>query len=164
MLSSNKTGVNPRIRSWKCTYLIELNVRKPLVVSISQRSKELRLYNLVWRLTISNPGLKALSSNASPGWTVRFFFGSYDRDFLKDGVKNYPMTPMSPLNSPTFFLSSHLLSVGLDSDIVGNLPSAWAIWCHTSSSAISQFSSVIFRGSVFAVFHFYREHCSGIIK
>jgi electron transfer flavoprotein alpha/beta subunit len=27
--------------------LIELDVRKPLVVSISQRSKELRLYNLV---------------------------------------------------------------------------------------------------------------------
>jgi hypothetical protein len=27
--------------------LIELNARKPLVVSISQRSEELRLYNLV---------------------------------------------------------------------------------------------------------------------
>ncbi len=29
------------------TYLIELDVRKPLVVSIPQRSEELRLYNLV---------------------------------------------------------------------------------------------------------------------
>jgi hypothetical protein len=29
------------------TYLNELDVRKPLVVSISQRSEELRLYNLV---------------------------------------------------------------------------------------------------------------------
>jgi hypothetical protein len=29
------------------TYLIELDVRKPFVVSISQRSEELRLYNLV---------------------------------------------------------------------------------------------------------------------
>jgi hypothetical protein len=31
----------------KSTYLNELDVRKPLVVSISQRSEELRLYNLV---------------------------------------------------------------------------------------------------------------------
>jgi hypothetical protein len=29
-----------------------------LVVSISQRRVELRLYNLVYNLTISNPGLK----------------------------------------------------------------------------------------------------------
>jgi hypothetical protein len=28
--------------------------------------------------------------------------------FLKDGVKTYPMAPMSPLSSPTFFLSSRL--------------------------------------------------------
>jgi hypothetical protein len=31
----------------KSTYLIDFNVRKPLVVSISQRSEELRLYKLV---------------------------------------------------------------------------------------------------------------------
>ncbi len=31
----------------KSTYLVELGVRKPLVVSISQRGEELRLYNLV---------------------------------------------------------------------------------------------------------------------
>jgi hypothetical protein len=31
----------------KSTYLSELDVRKPLVVSISQRSEELRLYNRV---------------------------------------------------------------------------------------------------------------------
>jgi hypothetical protein len=37
------------------------------VVFISQRSEELRLYNLVYNLTIANPGLKAVSSNASPG-------------------------------------------------------------------------------------------------
>jgi hypothetical protein len=46
LLSSNETGVNPGIRSWK-KHLNELDVRKPLVVSISQRSEELRLYNLV---------------------------------------------------------------------------------------------------------------------
>jgi hypothetical protein len=37
------------------------------VVSISQRLEELRLYNLVQNYTISNPGLKPVSSNASPG-------------------------------------------------------------------------------------------------
>jgi hypothetical protein len=31
----------------KSIYLIQLDVRKPLVVSVSQRSEELRLYNLV---------------------------------------------------------------------------------------------------------------------
>jgi hypothetical protein len=41
------------------------------VGSISQRIKELRLYNLVYNSTISNSGLKIVSSNASPGWTVR---------------------------------------------------------------------------------------------
>jgi hypothetical protein len=46
--------------------MIELNVRKPLMVSISQRSEELRLYNLVQNLTISNFSLKAVSSNAYP--------------------------------------------------------------------------------------------------
>jgi hypothetical protein len=40
---------------------------KPLMVSISKRREELRLFNLVYDLTISNPGLKELSSNAYPG-------------------------------------------------------------------------------------------------
>ncbi len=47
LLSSIETGVNPGIRSWKSTYLNEIDVRKPLVVSISQKSEELRLYCLV---------------------------------------------------------------------------------------------------------------------
>jgi hypothetical protein len=38
-----------------------------LAVSISQRSEEMRLYNLVYNLTLSNGGLKAVSSNASLG-------------------------------------------------------------------------------------------------
>ncbi len=41
-------------------------------------------------------------------WLNGSFFGSYDRGFLKEGVKTYLMTPMSPLNSPAFSLSSHL--------------------------------------------------------
>jgi hypothetical protein len=47
--------------------LTELDVREPLVVSISLRSEELRLYIQVKNWTISNPGLKAVSSTASPG-------------------------------------------------------------------------------------------------
>jgi hypothetical protein len=46
-LSSSETGVNSGTRSWKSTYLNELDVRKPLVVSISQRSEELIHYNRV---------------------------------------------------------------------------------------------------------------------
>jgi hypothetical protein len=34
-------------------------VRKPLVVSISERGEELRLYNLVHNFTLSNHDLKA---------------------------------------------------------------------------------------------------------
>ncbi len=45
LLSSREAGVNPGLSSWK-TYLIELDVGKPLMVSMSQRSEELRLYNL----------------------------------------------------------------------------------------------------------------------
>jgi hypothetical protein len=37
------------------------------VVPTSHRNEKLRLYNLVYNLRISNPGLKAVSSNASPG-------------------------------------------------------------------------------------------------
>ncbi len=106
-LSRSETWVNPGIRSWKSTYLNELAVRKPLVVSISQRSEELRLHNLVHNMTILNPSLKAVSSNASPGWTDRFFRRD-NRGLLKEVVKTCLVAPMSPLNSPTYFLSSHL--------------------------------------------------------
>jgi hypothetical protein len=41
-------GVTPFIISWKkTTYVNDLDVRKPLVVYISRRSEELKLYNLV---------------------------------------------------------------------------------------------------------------------
>jgi hypothetical protein len=46
-LSSCVRGFNPGKRSLKSTYLNELDVRKPLVVFISQGNEELRLYNLV---------------------------------------------------------------------------------------------------------------------
>ncbi len=66
-LFRSETNVNLGIRSGKSIYLNELDVRNPLVVSISHRNKELRLYKLVQNLTISNNGLIAVFSNASPG-------------------------------------------------------------------------------------------------
>jgi hypothetical protein len=45
--SSSETGVGLGITSWKSTDRNELDVRKPLLVSISHRSEELRFYNLV---------------------------------------------------------------------------------------------------------------------
>jgi hypothetical protein len=81
--------------------LNELVVRKPLVVSISQRSEELRLYNLILNLTISNPRLESGIFKCI-SWLNGSFFGGDDRGFLKEGVKTYQMAPMSPLNSPNF--------------------------------------------------------------
>jgi hypothetical protein len=46
-LSTSETEVSQRKKKLKSTYLIELNVRKSLVASISQRSEEPRLHNLV---------------------------------------------------------------------------------------------------------------------
>ncbi len=66
-----KQGLMLGSEAAKCTYLNELNVRKPLVVFISPRSEKRRLYNLlVQNSTISSPILKAVSPNASAGWTV----------------------------------------------------------------------------------------------
>jgi hypothetical protein len=106
-LSINATRVDSRIRSWKSTHLQELDVWKPLVVSILQRSEKLRLYNLFRSWHFQTPGLKAVSSNASTDWTVRFLEGD-DRGLLKEGFKIYLMAPMSPLSSPTVFLFAHL--------------------------------------------------------
>jgi hypothetical protein len=56
--------------------LNEIDIRKAFVDSFARGSEELRLHNLVYNLTFSNPSLKALSSNASPhspGLTVRFW-------------------------------------------------------------------------------------------
>jgi hypothetical protein len=47
LLFNRETGVKHDLNNWKSTYLNELNVRKPLEVSISQRSEEMRLNNVV---------------------------------------------------------------------------------------------------------------------
>jgi hypothetical protein len=71
------------------------------VVSISQRSEELGLSNLVQNFTISNPGLKAVCSKASPGCSL--FLRSDDWGFLKEGVNAYILAPMTPLHLPDSF-------------------------------------------------------------
>jgi hypothetical protein len=61
-------------------------------------------------MTISNHSLNAVSSNASPGWTVPYL-GDDDWVFLKEEVKTYLMAPISLLNSPTFFFVDRVLAV-----------------------------------------------------
>jgi hypothetical protein len=86
------------------TYFNELDVRKPMVVSVRQRSEDLGLHNPVYILTITEPSLKATSSYASLGSSVCVLVGD-DRGFLRDGdgPKTYQMTPMPHLNSTIFF-------------------------------------------------------------
>ncbi len=52
---------------------------------------------------ISKPLLKC-SILKCISWLSASFFGGEHRGFLKKGVKTYRMAPMSPLNSPTFFV------------------------------------------------------------
>jgi hypothetical protein len=73
------------------------------VVSFSQRSEKLRLHNLVQVLTISEPGLKAASSNAWPGCTVHIL-GMIIQAFWKKESKPIKWHQMSPPDSPTFFV------------------------------------------------------------
>jgi hypothetical protein len=73
------------------------------VASVSGISKEQLLYDQVEDLTSANQLSNAVSSNASPRLMVRFL-GGERRSFLKDGVKTYQLAPMSPPNSPTFFI------------------------------------------------------------
>jgi hypothetical protein len=72
------------------------------VASISQRSEELRLQP---GLEYGNlkPRLKGGIFNCIY-WLKDSSLGGDDWDFLKEGFKTYPIAPMSPLNSPTFFL------------------------------------------------------------
>jgi hypothetical protein len=101
-----KQGFNPGIRkSWKSTCLIQLDVRSHCCIYFTKEWRA-EAQILVYDLTISNPGFKLVSSNASFGWTVRFW--RHDRGFLQEGLKTYLMAPMSPLNSLNVFLSSHL--------------------------------------------------------
>jgi hypothetical protein len=68
-----KPGLILEQEAEKSTYLIELDARKPLVVSISQRSEELIFYNLVlfdnFKPRIKSSIVKSIS------WLNGSFFG-----------------------------------------------------------------------------------------
>jgi hypothetical protein len=68
LLSNRETRVILVKRIGKSIHLNKFDAREPFVVSVSRRSEELQF---------KNPGLKTVSSNASPGQTIRFMF-----DFL----------------------------------------------------------------------------------
>jgi hypothetical protein len=73
-LPGGEKRVDSWIRSRKSTDLNELDARKPLMASVSRRSGDLRLYNLVKNLTISTSSFKAFASNAPfLSRTVRVF-------------------------------------------------------------------------------------------
>jgi hypothetical protein len=73
------------------------------MASISQRSEELRLCNVVEYVTISNPGFKVVSFQVHPLAEYHSFSEGDDLGFLTDGVKTDHMTSMSSLNSPKLF-------------------------------------------------------------
>jgi hypothetical protein len=58
------------------------------MVSISQGSEELRLYNLDWNLTISNPGLKAVQYFKMHLLDERFIFRGRLSGFSERGSQN----------------------------------------------------------------------------
>jgi hypothetical protein len=100
-----KQGLTLEFEAEKSTCLNELDGRKPLVESIQQRSEEQRLYNVVWELTISKtPTWKRYLQMHLQGETDRFV-GVMIRVCLKEVVKTYLMTSVSPPNSPPLFFS-----------------------------------------------------------
>jgi hypothetical protein len=107
LLSSNETGVNPGIRSWKKCLSEWARCQK--AIGDIYFTKKWRAETLQPGLEFDNfkPRLKAVSSKASLGWMVRSLGGD-DRGFPKEEVKTYLMAPMSPLYLPSFHLSSHL--------------------------------------------------------
>ncbi len=102
----SETRVNPGIRIWKA--LIWMS-------SMSESHwwylfhKELKSWDSptwfrIWKFQtqLESCIFKRIS------WLNGSLFEGDGRGFMKGGVKTYLMAPMSPLNSPTFFLSSHL--------------------------------------------------------
>jgi hypothetical protein len=103
---------------------------EPLVFSVSHWNEELRLYNLFWNLKISNPGLKAVSSKASPGWTVHFFCGWW-WGFLKEVFKTYLMAPSRLSTRQLFFVFTPI--------VYGYYSCFWiSWWCHQKYILLTQ--------------------------
>ncbi len=83
----------------KNTYLNQLNIRKPLVVSNLQYREDLRFYSLLYKLlATSSPGQKRVSLNASPGWTV-LFFPQQNRLFTSSAIHRYMETNFPEANA-----------------------------------------------------------------
>jgi hypothetical protein len=88
-------------------------------MSLMSESRWWHLFHKEWRAETLQRGLEF--DNFKPGlesgifkcisWLNGSFFGCDDRGFLKEVVETYLMAPMSPLNSPTFFRSSHIYSL-----------------------------------------------------
>jgi hypothetical protein len=103
LLSSSETGVNPGIRSWK-KHLSEW--------ARCQKATGGIYFTKKWWAETLQPGLEfdnfkprlksgTVSSNASLGWTFRFFGGD-DLGFLKEGVKTYLWHQSCLLNGQHF--------------------------------------------------------------
>jgi hypothetical protein len=88
----------------KSTYLLkEFNFRNPLLVTSSKKKKKIErkkwraeLHNMPYNLTISNPGIIAVSSNAYPGWFVFLgwrlgFSGRWSQDLFDGLNKTLPV-------------------------------------------------------------------------
>ncbi len=106
-LSSSETRVNSGLRSRK-KHLSEW-ARCQKAIGCIYFTKKVRAETLQTGLEFDNfkPRFKS-SILKCIYWLNCSFFGGDDRGFLKEGVKTDLMTPKPPLNSPTYFLSSHL--------------------------------------------------------
>jgi hypothetical protein len=109
---SCETAITPGIRTWKRSYLGELNVRKPLVVSLSQISEELTLFNVVQNLKISNPALKAkyLQMRILAQW---FVLGGWWSKFFERGSQDLS-NHQDRLSTHQFFSFFTSIVYGLD--------------------------------------------------
>jgi hypothetical protein len=102
-----KQGSNSGIKSWK--EILSGWAR-------CQKANGVIYFTRKWRAETLQPGLEfdifkpRLRSGIFKciSWLNGPYFGGDDQSFLKEGVKTYQMAPISPLNSPNFFLSSHL--------------------------------------------------------
>ncbi len=107
LISSSETGVNSGISSWK-KHLSDW--------ARCQKANGGIFFTEKWRAETLQPGLdfdifKPRFKNdifKCISWLNGSFFEGNDRGFLKEEVKAYLMVPLSPINSPTFLLSSHL--------------------------------------------------------
>jgi hypothetical protein len=103
-LSSSETEVNPAREVEESTYMNVLDVRKPLVFSISQGSEEQRLLQSGFEFDSFKPRLRSgVFKCISISWLNISFFGDDDRGFLKEGVKDHVMAPLSHIISTSFF-------------------------------------------------------------